>query len=84
MNVDYYPTTDTPMAIFLIHSNHVLNHIEYEDKPDGRTQATYLFVKTDGLLEDVNIFSRGDAEINIARYEHIRSSLLDRIMRRLP
>lgn len=80
-----YLTTDTPLAAYLIQSAFPLIEIQYEEKPSGKYQATFVFdnrFDPDGLQVHIALFNRGDADVNLVRYEHTKSSLLDRIMRR--
>jgi hypothetical protein len=81
---EYYPTTDTPLAAYLIQAGFDLIRIEYDTGKNGKPKGSYIFQETSKLLECVRVFNQGDAVINIARYEHVKSSLLDRIMRGLP
>jgi hypothetical protein len=82
--IEIYPTTDTPEAAYLIQAGFPLIRIEYDIGKNGKTKGTYLFHETAQLLECVRVYNQGDAVINLARYEHVKSSLLDRIMGRLP
>jgi len=79
-----FRTTDTPLASFLIQEGFDLLIIEYEDRRNGKPRATFVFQDTAKLRENTSLYNRGDATINIARYEHVKSTLLDRIMRGLP
>lgn len=76
-----YPTSDTPLAAYLIQSGFPLLEIVYELRPSGKRQATFLFNDTTELQESVNAFNTGKAIINLVLYEHTKSSLIDRIMR---
>ena len=76
-----YLTTDTPLAAYLIQAGHSLLEIIYEQKPNGRQQATFAFFTTTKLQSHVDLFNSGSAIINLALYEHAKNSLLDRIMR---
>lgn len=82
--IEYYPTTDTPEAAYLVQAGFPIIRIEYDVWKNGKPKGTYLFQETSQLIECVRVFKQGDAVINLARYEHVKSSLLDRIMRGLP
>ena len=75
------PTTDTPLASYLIQSGFNLLKIQYEQKPNGKRQATFVFENSPKLLSHIDTYNRGKAKVNLALYEHTKSSLLDRIMR---
>ena len=80
-----YQPTDTPQASFLIQTSLTLLEIRYETRPNGKRQATFVFDATDPKLQaSVDLYNQGKAVINLALYEHIKSGLLDRIMRGLP
>lgn len=76
-----YPTSDTPLAAYLIQAGFPLLEITYDIRPSGKRQATFLFVDKPELQECVSLFSQGKAVINVALYEHTKSNLIDRIMR---
>ena len=82
--LEIYQTTDTPEASYLIQAGFPLIRIEYETGKNSKPKGIYLFQDTAKLRECVRVYNQGDAVINIARYEHVKSSLLDRIMRGLP
>ena len=75
------PTTDTPLAAYLIQSGFNLLEIQYEQKPNGKRQATFVFENSLELRSHIDTYNRGRAKVNLALYEHTKSSLLDRIMR---
>ncbi len=78
-------TTETPLAAYLILEGFNLLHIDYDaPRANGKQKATFVFKDSPELQNLVNIYSRGDATANIARFEHAKSSLIDRIMRGLP
>lgn len=80
-----YQTTDTPQTAFLIQAGFTLLEILYETKPNGKRQATFVFDATNPELQtSINLYNQGKAVINLALYEHIKSGLLDRIIRGLP
>lgn len=80
-----YRTTETPLAAYLIQEGFNLLIIEYEPPSKGKRRATFVFENnTIKLREHVSVYNRGEAMINLALYEHAKSSLIDRIMRFLP
>ncbi len=79
-----YPTSDTPLAAYLVHEGFNLIIITYEPRANGKQKATYIFENSLKLQEHVSLYNRGEATINIALYEHAKNSLLDRIFRGLP
>ncbi len=85
MAEDQYLTSDTPQAAYLVQAGFILLKILYEIRPSGKRQATFVFNASDSELQkNVNLYNQGKAVINLALYEHIKSGLLDRIMRGLP
>lgn len=78
-----YRTSDTPLAAYLIQDGYSLLIIEYEERRNGKLRATFVFEDSGTLSEKVSLYNRGDATINLALYEHAKSTLLDRIMRGL-
>lgn len=76
-----FTTTDTPLAAYLIQAGFILLEIEYELKPNGKRQASFIFDNSAEIQERVNLYNRGEAVINLVLYEHAKGSLLDRIMR---
>ncbi|MDD4987139.1 MAG: DUF5659 domain-containing protein [Dehalococcoidales bacterium] len=76
-------TTDTPLAAYLVQAGHEVIGILYEPKHNGKQRGTYVFRDSPELHELVNLFNRGEAKVNVALYEHAKSSLIDRIMRGL-
>ncbi|MDD4876427.1 MAG: DUF5659 domain-containing protein [Dehalococcoidales bacterium] len=79
-----FRTSDTPLAAYLVQAGFNLIIIEYEDKRNGKQRANFIFEDNTKLRELVSLFNRGEATINLALYEHAKSTLLDRIMRGLP
>ena len=79
-----YRTSDTSLAAYLVQDGYDLLIIEYEPRSNGKQRATFVFQETHQLRESVSLYNRGNATINLALYEHAKSSLLDRIMRGLP
>ncbi len=80
-----FQTSDTPLAAYLIQTGFNLLIIKYEEKQNGKQRATFVFdASSDKFPEYVSLFNRGEAMINLALYEHAKSSLIDRIMRGLP
>jgi hypothetical protein len=80
-----FRTTETPLAAYLIQEGFTLLIIEYEELPNGKRRATFVFENdTTKLKELVSAYNRGDVTINLVMYEHAKSALLDRIMRGLP
>jgi len=79
-----HQTTDTPQSAYLIQAGFTLLEIQYKSLPNGKRQATFIFSSTPELQASVNLYNQGKAVINLALYEHIKSGLLDRIMRGLP
>ena len=79
-----YQTTDTPQSAYLIQSGFTLLEIQFETRPNGKRQAIFIFSNSSDLQDSVNLYNQGKAIINLALYEHIKSGLLDRIMRGLP
>jgi hypothetical protein len=80
-----FKTTDTPLAAFLIESGFRLLIIEYEARPNRRDIGTFVFDTSDPKIQDfIDGYNRGEAPANIVVYEHIKSTLLDRLMRGLP
>ena len=80
-----HSTTDTPQAAYLIQAGFTLLRIQYSSLPNGKRQATFIFDSSDTQLQaNINLYNQGKAVINLALYEHIKSGLLDRIMRGLP
>jgi hypothetical protein len=80
-----FKTTDTPLAAFLIESGFKLLIIEYEPRPNRRDIGTFVFSTSDSKIQEfIDGYNRGDAVANIVVYEHIKSTLLDRIMKGLP
>lgn len=81
-----FVTTDTSLAAFLITQKYKLIEIQYEPRsnPNGRKRGTFIFEASDTIREDVNLFTSGQAGVNLAAYEHAKSGLLDRVMRELP
>ena len=78
-------TTDTPLAAYLIQMGFNLLSIKYEERYNGKKQATFAFDSSSPKFQEhVSLFNRGEAMINLALYEHAKSSLIDRIMRGLP
>lgn len=82
--LENYITSDTPLASYLIQAGFRLLEIQYEIKPNNKRQASFLFELSPELHASVDLFNQGTATINLALYEHTKSSLIDRIMRRLP
>lgn len=78
-----HSTSDTPLAAYLIQIGFTLLEIRYETKPNGKRQATFIFEHSPGLQTHLDLYNCGKAIINLALYEHAKSSLLDRIMRGL-
>jgi len=84
-NDNEYRTTETPLAAYLLQEGFDLLIIEYEQRPKGKHRATFVFDNnTPKLREYISLYNRGEATINLALYEHAKSSLIDRIMRGLP
>ncbi len=79
-----FRTSDTPLAAYLVQDGCKLLLIEYEPWGNGKRRATFVFQDSAELQDKVTLFNRGEATINIALYEHAKSTLLDRIMRGLP
>lgn len=80
--IESHQTTDTPQAAYLIQVGFTLLEIRYETKPNGKRQATFVFDASNPELQSsIDLYNRGEAIINLALYEHAKSSLLDRIMR---
>ena len=79
-----YLTTETPLATYLIQEGFELLIIRYEPKRNDRQRATFAFQDSPKLREHISLYNRGEAMINLALYEHAKSSLIDRIMRGLP
>jgi len=81
---DTFLTTDTSQAAYLLSASFALREILYETRSNGRRQATFVFEASQDLQSHIELYSQGKALINLALYEHIKSGLLDRIMRGLP
>ena len=79
-----YLTTETPLAAYLIQEGFTLLIIRYEPKRNGKQRGTFAFEDSAKLREYISNYNRGEATINLALYEHAKSSLIDRIMRGLP
>ncbi len=80
-----YLTSDTPLAAFLIQAGFTLIIIQYEPRRNGKQRATFVFdASSKAFQEHVSLYNRGVAMINLAQYEHAKSSLIDRIMQGLP
>lgn len=79
--MDRYLTSDTPLAAYLIQAGFPLLEILYEPKANGRQQASFAFASTPKLQSHIDLYNSGQATINLALYEHAKSTLLDRIMR---
>ncbi len=80
-----YLTADTSLAAYLVSEGFNLLIIQYATAPSGREQGTFVFDGSDPKLQTcVNLYNRGNAKVNLALYEHARSSLLDRVKRGLP
>ena len=80
-----YRTTDTPLAAYLVQQGFDLLIIEYEDRPNGRKQATFVFDSKDPKIKEyISLYNRGIATINLAQYEHVKVTLIDKIMRGIP
>ena len=78
-------TSDTPLAAYLIQEGFTILIIQYEPKRNGKQRATFVFDSSDPKLHKcVSLYNRGEAMINLALYEHAKSSLIDRIMQGLP
>lgn len=77
-------TPDTQLAAFLISENFPLLEISYEPRYNGKQRGIFVFAESPRLTEKVNQFNSGTALINLALYEHAKSSLLDRVVRGLP
>ncbi len=77
-------TTDTPLAAYLIQEGFTLLIIQYEEKRNGKQRATFSFDDSSKLQDCVRLYNCGSATVNLALYEHAKSSLIDRIMRGLP
>lgn len=80
-----FPTTDTPLAAYLIQKGFNMIRIDFATLPNGKMQATFIFENgSTELKEAVSLYNTGEATINIALYERAKSRLIDRIMRRQP
>jgi hypothetical protein len=82
--MEQFLTTDTPLAAYLVQSGFQLLPIRYEQKPNGKRQATFSFTSSPELASHIDKYNRGEAVVNVALYEHTKSSLIDRLMRGLP
>ena len=83
-NVSTFLTPDTQLAAYLISENFPLLEISYEPRYNNRQRGIFVFTESPPLTEKVNAFNSGKATINLALYEHAKSSLLDRVVRGLP
>lgn len=81
-NNNQFTTPNTSLAAYLLYSGFKLILIRYDERSrDG----VYIFdVKKDGFDNAVDDFTQGNADVNLARYEHIKGQLIDRIKRGLP
>ena len=79
-----FPITDTPLAAYLIQQGFKLIIIRYEPRPNSRPQGIFIFNDSLELQEHIALFESGEATINLVKYEHAKSKLIDRIMRGLP
>jgi hypothetical protein len=80
-----YETKETPKAIFLIQEGFDLLKIRYELKNNGKKRGIFVFNHhPNEVKQSEMIYERGDANINLLRYEHIRESILDRLKKELP
>lgn len=80
-----YLTADTQLAAYLVSEGFDVLIIQYAPTPNGKEQGTFVFDGSNPKLHlYVNQYNRGNAEVNLALYEHARSSLLDRVKRGLP
>lgn len=86
-----FTTPDVPLTAYLIQQGYNLLTIEYpqidynsNNFPKRKKQAIFVFNNSPELQNHVNLYSRGEAVINLAIYEHTRASLLDRIKGELP
>lgn len=77
-------TVDTSLAAYLVTEGFNLVEIRYEPRTNGHSQGTYVFASSLKLQNNVNLFRRGEADVNVVLYEHAKSGLLDRIKRGLP
>jgi hypothetical protein len=85
LNNGNYSTTETSLATYLIQEGFVLSEIQYETKTNGKKRAIFIFEHSPHIVKQAeDIYYRGDATINLLKYEHIRSNLLDRVKRELP
>ena len=75
-----YPTTETPLAAYLIQVGFPLTEITYQIKANGKRQATFLFNDTADLQNHITLFETGKAVINVALYDKTKTALLDLIM----
>ena len=78
-----YTTNHTSLAAYLILSGYSLLEITYQPKNNGRLQGTFVFEDTDELHKDVTRFETSQATINLAAFEKMKSSLVDKVMARL-
>lgn len=81
-NNNEFSTQNTSLAAYLLCKGFKLIIIRYDSQTrDG----FYIFDKSkEGINESIDVFTSGDAEINIAKYEHVKNQLLDRIRKGLP
>lgn len=80
-----YATTETPLAAFLLLEGYTLRMITYKDKPNRISpQATFIFGKGEFFDDRIRLYNIGQADVNLAAYEHTKSSLINRIKRGLP
>ncbi len=81
-----YQTIDTPLAAYLVHLGFNLIEIRYieSERYNQKRQGIYIFQKTPEISSPISDYNQGKAQINLAQYERIRNSLMDRIMRGLP
>lgn len=77
-------TSETDLAVYLILSGFNLIEIQYEPRQNGKLRGFFIFERKDGVDEFINLFSKGQASINIQKFKEKKSELLDRIMNGLP
>lgn len=76
-----YATRDTSLAAYLITQGFEHLAIRYDDSGIG----THIFEDNDPKLQDdVRLYRKCEAIVNIAVYENIRHKLLDRVKHQLP
>lgn len=84
MEIELFKTSDTPLAAYLMLSGHTLMDIEYHEKRNGNgKRGIYVFEDNDALREDIKLHNRCEVTGNLATYEHIKSTLLNRVMKEL-